>query len=159
MHRQNDSHAVDRSLASAPLHVLDAPRPSDIGFLEERIDEHNMTVTGIRDARLLAIFVRDASDAIVAGVYGWTWGGCCEVQMLWVDDRYRGRGFGTRVMNAAEAEARLRGATQIVLSTHTFQAPAFYARLGFVEVGRVDGYPAGHAAIYLRKALVDDQDD
>jgi ribosomal protein S18 acetylase RimI-like enzyme len=118
-----------------------------------------MTVTGIRDARLLAIFVRDASDAIVAGVYGWTWGGCCEVQMLWVDDRYRGRGFGTRVMNAAEAEARLRGATQIVLSTHTFQAPAFYARLGFVEVGRVDGYPAGHAAIYLRKALVDDQDD
>jgi len=46
------------------------------------------------------------------------------------------------------------GCAQVVLSSHGFQAPAFYRRHGYVEVGRVEGYPRGDAQIYLRKALV-----
>jgi ribosomal protein S18 acetylase RimI-like enzyme len=132
------------------------PDRRDVELLEDRIDEHNMSHTGIRDARLLAVFVRDDHDEVIGGVYGWTWGGCCEVQMLWVDERSRGRGLGTRLMTAAETEARARRATQMVLSTHSFQAPAFYQQFGFVEVGRIDGYPLGHSSIYLRKALAKD---
>ena len=135
------------------LVLSDSPDRSDVALLEARIDAHNMAATGITDARLLAVFVRDERGEVVAGVYGWTWGGCCEVRLLWVDADRRGAGIGTRLMEAAESEARARGATQMVLSTHSFQAPAFYARRGFVEIGRVDGYPVGHSSIYLRKEL------
>ena len=41
----------------------------------------------------------------------------------------------------------------MVLSTHSFQAPDFYRRLGFTVVGEVKGYPEGHSSIYLRKLL------
>jgi hypothetical protein len=41
----------------------------------------------------------------------------------------------------------------MVLATHTFQAPAFYAARGYVEVGRVADYPAGHAQVHLVKPL------
>jgi ribosomal protein S18 acetylase RimI-like enzyme len=134
------------------LFVSDDIDSSDVQFLDDRIYEFNASRTGIADARLLAILVRDA-EAIVAGLYGWTWGQCCEVKILWVHERHRGAGLGTRLMTSAEAEARSRGATQIVLSTHSFQAPAFYQRLGFEIVGRIDDYPVGHQSIFLRKRL------
>ena len=103
---------------------------------------------------MLAIFLRDSGDDIVAGVYGWTWGGSCEIRTPWVHEHWRGRGVGTQLMKVAEDEARVRGASQIVLSTHSFQAPDFYRQLGFESVGQVDDYPAGHQSIYMRKRLV-----
>jgi ribosomal protein S18 acetylase RimI-like enzyme len=133
--------------------ILETPDRGDVQFLEDRIDEFNVSCSGIDDVRLLAIILRDRDGSIVAGLYGWTWGHCCEVKTLWVHERWRGRGLGTGLMTAAEAEARRRGAAQMVLSTHSFQAPDFYRRLGFESVGRVEDYPVGFASIYLRKRL------
>jgi hypothetical protein len=42
----------------------------------------------------------------------------------------------------------------IVLSTHSFQAPAFYAKHGYTVCGEVPDYPSGYAQIFLRKVLV-----
>ncbi len=70
-------------------------------FLDERIVEHNVAVTGIDDGRAIAFLVRDADDAIVAGVSGWTWGGCLFVEILWVREDRRGRGYGSRLLAAA----------------------------------------------------------
>ena len=139
--------------------VTDSPDWRDVAVLEARIDAHNIETTGITDARLLAVFARDESGEIVGGIYGWTWGGSCEIQFLWVDAQRRGAGVGTRLMRAAESESRTRGATQSVLSTHSFQAPGFYARLGFTEVGRVEDHPIGHSSIYLRKDLMEAASD
>lgn len=135
------------------LAFSDSPSGREVQFLEKRIDEFNMSSTGIRDARLLSITVRGRDENIVAGLYGWTWGGCCEVKTFWVHEQWRGRGIGTRVLRAAETEAMARGATQMVLSTHSFQAPEFYRRFGFSVVGQVDDYPIGPQSIYMCKRL------
>ena len=49
---------------------------------------------GLGDEVDLAIFVRDAGT-IVAGISGWTWGDCCELQNLWVEPGLRGHGLAT----------------------------------------------------------------
>jgi N-acetylglutamate synthase-like GNAT family acetyltransferase len=144
---------ADESRSVGQIAILDTPDRRDVQFLEDRIDEFNLSHTGITDVRLLAIILRDDRDDIIAGLYGWTWGQCCEVKTLWVHDQWRGHGLGTRLMAAAEHEARARGATQMVLSTHSFQAPDFYGRLGFEAVGHIDDYPVGHQSIFLRKRL------
>jgi len=136
-----------------PLNVIDNPDRDDVQFLDDRLYEYNVSATGITDGRLLAIFVRDVDGSILAGIYGWTWGGCCEVKTLWVREDRRRRGMGARLMAAAEAEARARGAVQMVLSTHSFQAPEFYRRLGFETVGAFSDYPRGYRNIFLRKSL------
>jgi GNAT superfamily N-acetyltransferase len=122
-------------------------------FLDARIYEFNAAATHIDDGRLLALTVRDPSGAIVAGLSGWTWGGCLAVEYLWVHADWRGKSYGTRLLNAAEAEAVARGCTVAVLDTHSFQAPDFYRRLGYESYGVVDDCPAGHQHIHLRKRL------
>lgn len=145
--------ASDEEASAFDEFATDAPAAADVQFLEDRIDEFNMSHTGIRDVRFLSIILRDRANSIAAGLYGWTWGGCCEVKTLWVDSRWRRRGLGTRLLTAAEAEARTRGAAQMVLSTHSFQAPEFYRRFGFEVVGHVDDYPVGHQSIFMRKVI------
>jgi SAM-dependent methyltransferase len=139
--------------ADPALRVEDRPDPRDIVRLEDRINEFNFARTGFHDGRELAILERDAGGDLVAGLYGWTWGASCEVRFLWVRQDHRKRGLGTRLLQAAEAEAARRGAGQIVLSTHGFQAPHFYRRLGYEVTGVVDDHPRGWRQYWMRKAL------
>jgi GNAT superfamily N-acetyltransferase len=136
------------------IHFVEEPLPRDLERLEQEINQFNYRTTGFYDGRSLAAFLRDESGALRAGLAGHTWGGCCEVRFLFVRESERRTGLGTALLRAAEHEARARGCDQVVLSTHSFQAPAFYLRRGYVEAGRAPGYPRGHAQIYLRKGLV-----
>jgi ribosomal protein S18 acetylase RimI-like enzyme len=65
----------------------------------------------------------------------------------------RRQGLGAKLMRAVETEAILRGCPQIVLETHTFQAPIFYQKLGFVDVGHADDYPKSHHYLLLVKQI------
>src|SRR4029453_9359937 len=106
------------------------PTPADVDFLEHRLYEFNSQATGIVDALGLTVFSRDAQGEVVAGLCGHTWGGCCEIRQIWVHENHRGQGIGRRLLELAETEARRRGCFQVVLATHSFQAPGFYSKLG-----------------------------
>jgi GNAT superfamily N-acetyltransferase len=129
------------------------PSAEDVRFLEDRLYDFNCAATGITDGQWLAFFLRDARDEIAAGLCGTTWGGCCKVRLVWVREDWRGRGVGRSLLLAAEAEALRRRCRQIVLSTHSFQAPEFYRKLGFEVIGTLEDYPSGHSQIVLRKKL------
>jgi GNAT superfamily N-acetyltransferase len=121
--------------------------------LDQEISAFNAAATGDHDARLLSIAARGDDGELHAGLYGWTWGGCGYVELLWVRGDQRGNGLGARLLATAEAEIRRRGCDRVALDTHSFQAPGFYARLGYAECGRTPGYPHGHDSIHLLKHL------
>ena len=121
--------------------------------LDEEISAFNAAVTGYHDGRLLSVAVRADDGDLRAGLYGWTWGGCGYIDLLWVRDDQRGHGLGARLLAEAEAAIRRRGCDRVALSTHSFQAPGFYARFGYTECGRTPGYPHGHDDIHLVKYL------
>jgi GNAT superfamily N-acetyltransferase len=129
------------------------PTPSEIQYLEERLYEFNTAATGIGDGEWLAIFAKDEHGRIVGGICGSTWGGGAEIRQFWVEESRRNQGLGTKLLRAAEKEARRRGCWQILLMTFSFQAPAFYARHGFEVIAVVHDHPRGHQNLLLRKHL------
>jgi GNAT superfamily N-acetyltransferase len=133
--------------------ITEEPDQRDIAKLDEHIYEFNVAATGISDGRYLASFLKNDDGEIYAGISGHTWGETCEIKLLWIAEAHRRCGLGSQLLSAAEAEAIRRGCKQIMLSTHSFQAPAFYAARGYREFGRVANYPRGHASIYLVKPL------
>ena len=140
-------------MRTSELVTTTEPTPEQVQYLEDRIYEFNSGATGITDGAWLAIFVKDEHGRIVAGICGNTWGGCFEIRQFWVEDGRRKQGLGTRLLGAAENEARRRGCRQVLLMTFTFQAPAFYAKHGFEVVAVVDDHPRGHRNVLLRKRL------
>lgn len=134
------------------FHVEHDPDPLDVEFLETQIRREASAATGLGDEVELAIFVRDA-DIVVAGISGWTWGDCCELQSLWVEPSLRGRGLATRLIAAAEAEAATRGCKQSVHFTYDFQAQALYEQNGYDLVGRVEDFPSGTDVLWYHKRL------
>ena len=140
-------------MESPQLVMQTDPGPAEVAFLEDRLYEFNAKVTGLFDALGLAIFGRDDHGEVVAGLCGYTWGGCCEIRQVWVHERQRGLGVGRQLMELAETEARRRGCIQVILATHSFQAPEFYRKLGFEIVASLPDYPRGHQHLQLRKVL------
>lgn len=128
------------------------PDPLDIEFLETRIRIEATKAMGLGDEVELGIFVREG-DQIVAGITGWTWGDCCELQSLWVHPSLRGQGLGAQLLAAAEAEAAARGCTQTVHLTYDFQARRLYEKTGYELVGQVTDFPRGAAVLWFRKPL------
>ena len=63
-----------------------------------------------------------------------------DVSKMLVHRRARRRGVGEALMRAAEAAARERGRTVLVLDTASDDARRLYERLGWVRVGDIPAY-------------------
>lgn len=132
--------------------VESEPRAEDIMRLDDLLYAFNVERTGLTDGQRLAVFLRDGGGEVTGGLLGWTWGGTCYIDILYLPVALRGHGEGSQLMRAAEAEARARGCERMVVRTHDFQAPDFYRKLGFEAVCDVE-YPRGHRNITFVKLL------
>lgn len=91
---------------------------------------------------------------LVGGVSGWTWGQAAGIAMTWVHEDQRGTGLGAALVGAFEEEAVKRGCTHAFVTSFTFQAPAFYQRLGYAEIFRWESVPTpGRDDVHMRKQL------
>jgi len=137
----------------ATMTIRHGDAPEFQAFLEERIYEYNAAATGYHDAEAFSAARTNASGEIEAGIYGYTWGGCCFVSHLWVSEQLRGQGLGAALLDEVERHARHKRCTLVFLSSHSFQAPEFYARRGYTQLARVLDYPVGHSDILYTKRL------
>ncbi|MDA0351264.1 MAG: GNAT family N-acetyltransferase [Chloroflexi bacterium] len=136
------------------LELTDQPTRVAVAAVEDGLAAFNEQQAGRVDARDLAVLIRDPeTDETIGGLIGRTSLGLFFADLVYVPAGMRGSGFGTRVMQLAEEEAIRRGCSTALLYTIVFQAPEFYARLGYTEVGRVECAPPGHTRVVMSKLL------
>jgi GNAT superfamily N-acetyltransferase len=123
--------------------------------VEDGLGSYNVAVTGFAEYYPVAIFLKDAHDAVLGGVLGHIWGKWLRVAILWLAEPVRGQGYGRQLLLAAEAYARERGCEQVQLSTFSFQARPFYEKLGYDVFATLEDCPPGHREYFLRKPLAE----
>jgi len=132
----------------------DAPTDEERQAILAPLRAYNMAKTGAALPELVAWLVRDEhSNEIVGGLYGRIFFRWLYIELLVVPEQARGQGTGSSLMQMAEDHAREKGCVGIWLDTFDFQAPAFYRRHGFTEVGQIDDYPPGHQHFFFQKRL------
>ena len=127
---------------------------TEVDELRDAVIAFNVEATGFTDGASLGCLLRDDDGALVAGLAGFTWGGYGMIEWLWVRGDHRHGGLGSRLVDAAEREGRERGCVVMRVNTHTFQAPDFYARLGYAQIGAAADTPVGHGEVFYAKRLV-----
>jgi GNAT superfamily N-acetyltransferase len=141
-----------KTMQSSPWEIiLESDPDAEIrAKILEPLAAYNESAAGPAHWGLLALTVRDRDGEIVGGLWGRTGYGFLFVELLALGPA-KGLGLGRKLMALAEDEARRRGLSGIWLDTWTFQAPGFYAKLGFLECGRIADYPPGYARIFYVK--------
>lgn len=135
------------------LRIEPSTSPDDAAAIGRELLAFNEVCIGPADEQPLQFVVRDDAGHIVGGLVGvtrWQW---LYVAKLWLDERLRGRGLGTTLLQMAEDEARRRGCIGASLDTFEHQARPFYEKLGWELFGTLEGYPAGTRQYFLRKTL------
>jgi GNAT superfamily N-acetyltransferase len=136
------------------LERANAPHADDLRTVRERLEQWNVVVTGRADWWETAVFLRDDDGTLRGGALGAVWASWLHVSILWVDEPLRGAGWGRRLLEALEADARQRGVGHVHLDTFSFQAgPHFYRRLGYEVFGELPDHPPGHTHYFLVKRL------
>ena len=130
-----------------------SPSPQDAALVDQSLGAFNDTAARLEEVRVLACFAKSPTGTLVGGALARTWGRCCELQQIWVDEPMRRKGLGRRLVELVEREARARGCSLLYLETFSFQSPDFYRCLGFESACELAGFPNGIVKFVMRKSL------
>ena len=126
---------------------LESPPGPAAKAIHEGLIAHNRRTVDRPEPQSFSLVVRDGAD-VVGGVNAIVHWDVLFVEHVWLDEGQRGAGLGRALMARAEAEGRRLGAVRCILDTNDWQAPGFYAKLGYQRFGAYR-YDAGRKACIL----------
>ena len=129
------------------------PTEEEINFINNALEEFNNKAVGPDNHELLNIVEYDDNQKVIAGILGGTYWGWMHLDILWVDEKYRKTGIGSKLLKAAEEEAVRRGCHSVHVDTMSWQAPEFYKKHGYRIIGELENIPDGNKKYHLVKEL------
>lgn len=122
-------------------------------LLFEGISHEAFLTKGMSSLLPFGIFIKDKGENICGGATGSLFYGSLYIDMLWVDKSLRRKGWGAKLMHAAEKMGREHNCTFATLNTMDWEALPFYQKLGYeIEFTR-EGYEKKSKMFLLRKSL------
>jgi len=138
---------------SPPSIIADPDPPKAwIERVHRALRSYNTAATGIVEFYPVVFLVKDAGNDVLGGVLGNIVGGWMHIRSLWVDKNWRGRGYATELMAAAERYAIAKGCVAAFLQTASYEARPLYEKLGYQVFAELSDHPSkGHERYFLTK--------
>ena len=135
--------------------IISVEKPDDTlwSVVGGGIHHYNIQQAGPSAGKNVCFVLRAPDGEVVGGLIGETHWGWFYINLLFIKEELRGRGYGHQLLTMAEEEARKSGAKNAYLDTFSFQAPEFYQQHGYQVFGELKDVPPGHTRFYLTKQL------
>ena len=121
--------------------------------LDARVSAFNESQAGPYRSETVALAIREGEE-LLAGLSAEIFWNAMHIDLLWVAAGHRRQGYGRSLVQRAEELARERGCDVAYLSTFDFQAPGFYAGMGYRVIGELAGVPLGSRRTWFAKTLI-----
>ncbi|KUG36453.1 GNAT family acetyltransferase [Listeria monocytogenes] len=121
-----------------PLEELE---PKVVEGLLEHKERLGYNIPKKKTQSILTLRLLSEVGEMVGGVTAKISYGELHVSLLSVDPSTQGSGVGTELMAQIERYGRANSCHHISLTTFSYQAPEFYRKCGFTELGRVKDFP------------------
>ncbi|MEO0689082.1 MAG: GNAT family N-acetyltransferase [Pseudomonadota bacterium] len=140
-------------MSAITLHATDEPSAEDSDGALDILRAFTRANVPKLDNHDFALLLKDEAGTLVGGLIAQSrWGGFL-VDILALSEDLRGQGWGSRLLQEAEKEARCRGCHHMRLDTYAFQARAFYEAHGFTVYGRIEGPKPYYPHYFMMKPL------
>ncbi len=137
------------------IRIKDDGNEQDINEIFEMLKTYNLSKREESENIPLGLFYEDTDGKKLAGLTGETFGNWLCIHYLFVEEQLRKEGLGSKLLLAAEKEAKHRGCKYAFVDTFSFQAPEFYKKHGYNEVFSLNEYPYTGRRHYYTKNLVE----
>ncbi len=145
---------ITNTFGTEDFRITDDGNARDINEIYEMLKEYNLSHREASANVPMGIFLEDERGRKSAGLTGETFGNWLSIRFLFVSEQFRGKGIGSKLLDAAEREAGRRGCKYAFVDTFSFQAPAFYKKHGYREVFTLKEYPYTGKRHYYTKELL-----
>lgn len=135
--------------------IIRAEKPDDNAWsvIGGGIHQYNVQQAGEPQGKQICFVLLGPNEELAGGLIGETHWGWFYINLLFVQDALRGKGYGHQLLIQAEEAARQASATNAYLDTFSFQAPEFYKNHGYEVFGELTGFPPGHTRYFMTKKL------
>ena len=100
----------------------------------------------------IELFLRDG-EKLVGAISCDTYNLSMHIDVMWLDEEYRGRGYGKVLISQAEKMGKEKGCLFSHTNTFSYQAPEFYKACGYEVFAELDEFPDGIIQYFLKKRL------
>jgi ribosomal protein S18 acetylase RimI-like enzyme len=144
---------------STRFDIINNPTKEEMRVFKKRLQDYNMEQTNgewNKPEIEINLVLKDNDGNVLGGInasilYWVMW-----LEIFWVDEKYRGLGYGRKLLLEAEKIGKNHGCVASGTWTFSFQAPEFYQRVGYEVIGVFDGYVNGITEYVLLKNLNSD---
>ena len=132
---------------------IENPGITAVNEMRDRLKAYNNQFWEVTDKPQYSLTVNE-DGCLVGGLVFSVFGDWLELEFLWVDQDFRGRGgVGKELLARAEAYAKDFGCKTAVVNTMSFQAKPFYEKNEYVLMYTQKNYPKTSSRYYLEKEL------
>lgn len=93
------------------------------------------------------------NEKLIGGAIGYVLYNWYFLDLLWIEESYRGKNIGTSLIKRIEEYAKKESLTGIRMETWNFQAKGFYEKMGYKIYATIEDCPPGTINYFFRKKI------